>query len=305
MRIFVIHKGEDFEEVSKLKNKIAKEINADILVLESNSAFKTWKKQARYKIKICDFVLMFLGENTHKSKNVDYEIHYAMKKHKQILLYEYNPSGGYTINKSLFTRDSFTGNDRPLFKTITLENLTRILKYGYDFDIKDTLEEAAAFKNDCGLIEQYKVYLETSEEVLNRRQSVSNFYTTLNTSLLTVASTITGVIFGIDSIKNNYLVGCGIALIISLVGILLCLNWNKLLDSYGNLNGAKIKVLSQMEKNLYANIYDTEWKIMSEKLGQKKYVSFTKIEKRVPKIFIGIYILLACSVTIFALIKFI
>ncbi len=304
MRIFVIHKGEDFDEIIRLKNQITEKINADILILESNSSFKSWKKEAKYKIRACDFVLYALGNNTHKSKNVDYEINYAIRKHKQIFLYELNPSDNYTINKTLFTTDSFTGNARPLFKKITLDNLTKILKHGYDFDIKETLEDAVAFQKDDGLIEQYKAYLETSEEVLNRRQTVSNFYTTLNTSLLTVASTIAGVIFGIDSIKNNYLVGCGIAIIISLVGILLCLNWNKLLDSYGNLNGAKIKVISQMEKSLYANIYDTEWKIMSEKLGTKHYVPFTKIEKRVPKIFIGVYILLVCVVTIFAVIKF-
>lgn len=305
MRIFVIHKGENFDDVVKLREEITKRISADILVLESDSKFKSWKKEAKYKIKACDFVLYVLGENTHKSKNVDYEIAYAIKKRKQILLYELNPDRNYAINKTLFSVDSFTGNDRPLFKKITLDNLTKILKYGYDFDIKETLEETTAFENDSGLIEQYKAYLETSEEVLNRRQTVSNFYTTLNTSLLTIAATSTGVIFGIDSIKNNYLVGCGIAIIISLIGILLCLNWNKLLDSYGNLNGAKIKVISQMEKNLYANIYDTEWKIMSEKLGTKRYVSFTKIEKRVPKIFIGVYVFLVCVAIIFALISLI
>lgn len=305
MRIFVIHKGENFDDVVKLREEITKRISADILVLESDSKFKSWKKEAKYKIKACDFVLYVLGENTHKSKNVDYEIAYAIKKRKQILLYELSPDRNYAINKTLFSVDSFTGNDRPLFKKITLDNLTKILKYGYDFDIKETLEETTAFENDSGLIEQYKAYLETSEEVLNRRQTVSNFYTTLNTSLLTIAATSTGVIFGIDSIKNNYLVGCGIAIIISLIGILLCLNWNKLLDSYGNLNGAKIKVISQMEKNLYANIYDTEWKIMSEKLGTKRYVSFTKIEKRVPKIFIGVYVFLVCVAIIFALISLI
>lgn len=269
MRIFVIHKGENFEEVVKLRKEITKRINADILIMESDSAFKSWKKEAKYKIKACDLVLYILGENTHKSKNVDYEINYAIKKHKQIVLYELNPTGNYIINKTLFSVDSFTGNDKPLFKKITLDDLTKILKYGYDFDIKETLEETIAFNKDSGLIEQYKVYLGTSEEVLNRRQTVSNFYTTLNTSLLTIAATSTGIIFGIDSIKNNFLVGCGIAMIISLIGILLCLNWVKLLDSYGNLNGAKIKVISQMEKKLYANIYDTEWKIMSEKLGTK------------------------------------
>lgn len=56
---------------------------------------------------------------------------------------------------------------------------------------------------------------------------------------------------------------------------------------------------------MYANIYDTEWKIMSEKLGTKNYVPFTKIEKRVPKIFIGVYIFLVCVAMVFALISII
>lgn len=294
MRIFVIHKGEDFDKVIKLKEKISETIEADILILESDKKFKSWKSEARFKIKICDLVLYALGENTNKSENVDYEIKYSRKKHKQILLYNLDSTKKYAINKSLFRKDKFTGMDKPLFKEIELKDLTKILKYGYDFDIKDTLEKTFFSENDISLVEQYKSYLQTSEQVLNRRQAVSNFYTTLNTSLLTTAATISGIIFGIESLKNNFILGCGITILISLIGILLSFNWIKLLESYGSLNGAKIKVLAQIEKKLPVNIFDTEWKIMSEKLGEKNYVSFTSIEKRVPKIFITIYFILIC-----------
>ena len=98
------------------------------------------------------------------------------------------------------------------------------------------------------MVEQYNAYLETSEEGLNRRQTVSNFYTTLNTSLLTAATTISGVLFGIESLSNNFMLGCGITVIICLIGIMLSINWLKLLESYGSLNGAKIKVITQIEK---------------------------------------------------------
>ena len=40
-----------------------------------------------------------------------------------------------------------------------------------------------------------------------------------------------------------------------------------------------------VEKSLPANIYNTEWKVMSEKLCGEKYVSFTSIEKRIPAFF--------------------
>ena len=52
MRIFVIHKGEDFDKVIKLKEKISETIEADILILESDKKFKSWKSEARFKIKI-------------------------------------------------------------------------------------------------------------------------------------------------------------------------------------------------------------------------------------------------------------
>lgn len=306
MRIFIIHKGQDYSQVLLLKEKLESISHVDILALESDSKFKTWKSEAKYKIKICDLVLYVLGENTSKSTNVDFEIKYALRKHKQILLYALDENKKYEINKTLFCKNKFTGQSKPLFKVIKLEDLTKILQYGYDFDINQTLDATNYVDIQTDLIEQYKVYLQTSEEVLNRRQNVSNFYTTLNTSLLTLTATIASILFGIKSLTNNYLLGCSIAIIISLIGVFLCFNWIKLLDSYGILNGAKIRVISEIEKKLPANIYDTEWKVMSEKLGSKNYISFTNIEKRVPKIFISIYcllIFLAILIAVFAIIN--
>ena len=300
MRIFVIHKGEDYNQVLLLKEKLEGICHVDILVLESDSKFKSWKSEAKYKIKICDLVLYVLGKNTYKSTNVDFEIKYSLRKRKQILLYALDAKENYEINKALFCKDKFTGKGKPLFKVIKLEDLTKILQYGYDFDINQTLDATNYVDMQTDLIEQYKVYLQTSEEVLNRRQNVSNFYTTLNTSLLTLSATIASILFGIKSLTNNYLLGCSIAVIISLIGIFLSFNWIKLLDSYGALNGAKIRVISEIEKKLPANIYDTEWKVMSEKLGSKNYISFTNIEKRVPKIFICIYCLLSLMAVIIA-----
>ena len=74
MRIFIIHKGQDYSQVLLLKEKLESISHVDILALESDSKFKTWKSEAKYKIKICDLVLYVLGENTSKSTNVDFEI---------------------------------------------------------------------------------------------------------------------------------------------------------------------------------------------------------------------------------------
>lgn len=46
-----------------------------------------------------------------------------------------------------------------------------------------------------------------------------------------------------------------------------------------------------LEERLPARLYENEWAVMSDKLNNKKYVSFTDSEKRIPKLFLAIYLL--------------
>ncbi len=305
MKIFIIHRGNDYDRVQILKAQVNDLVSVDLLSLSSNPDNKNWFKEAKTKIDQSDLVLYVLGETTYESENVDREIKYALKKKKQILLFRLDPDADSKINRTLFKKDEFTSADKPLFKEIQLQDLTRILRCGYDFDIGDKLKGSNEPPKANELIEQYKAYLATSEEVLNRRQNTSNFYTTLNTSMLTLAVTVSGILFGLSQI-NSLLVISAIFFVVSFIGVLLNVNWTHLLDSYGRLNGAKMRVISEIEKNLPANIYDTEWKVMSEKLNDGKYVSFTAIEKRLPLFFIILFgVLLVASVALFCVSLFV
>ena len=311
MRIFIIHKGSDIQKVELLKTEIYEKTHADILVLNgslSSAKGDAWKKEAKLKIKISDVIIYALGAESHTSKNIDFEIKVALKHHKQILLLRLNPDQEDIINEVLFYNDKYMSSTvcstrKPLFKELTLNDLTKFIKYGYGFDISDKLDDTQNPKRSSEIIEKYKKYLETSEQLLNRRQNTSNFYTTLNSSILGFGATISGVIFGLDSLKNNTTIAFVIFIIISLLGFLLCFNWLCLLDSYGKLNSSKIRVISEIEKRLPVNIYDTEWKVMSEKLGGNKYHSFTSLEKRIPLIFMLIYgfIFIGCIIGLFLL----
>ena len=130
-------------------------------------------------------------------------------------------------------------------------------------------------------IEQYKMFQKSSEDLVNRRQSVNSFYITVNSAI----STLTGIFIGLLNMPAKLYV----IMLMSLIGIFLVLSWLRLLDSYGKLNSAKIKVLTLIEKNLPVSLYDVEWQIMSDKLNNKKYVSFTSSEKRIPLFFLIIY----------------
>ena len=79
---------------------------------------------------------------------------------------------------------------------------------------------------------------------------------------------------------------------------ILSISWNGILSAYGILNGSKMKVISMLECELPAALYDTEWEVMSDKLNSRKYVSFTESEKRAPKAFIILYILIMIAALI-------
>ena len=285
MKIFIIHRGNDYDRIQLLKEEINDVVKVDLLSLSSNPDNKNWFDEAKQKIKQSDMILYALGSTTHESPNVDDEIRYSLKKKKQILLIRLNPDKNDVINSSLFKKDSYNNTDKPLYKEIEISDLARVLKQGYHFDVADKLGQTNDPKREEDLIEQYKAYLATSEDVLTRRQNTSNFYTTLNTSMLTLAVTIAGLILGLPALGNSLMIVSIITFVISLMGVLLNLNWMSLLESYGRLNGAKMRVISELERNLPANIYNTEWKVMSEKLYGGKYVSFTSIEKRIPVFF--------------------
>ena len=60
-----------------------------------------------------------------------------------------------------------------------------------------------------------------------------------------------------------------------------------------------------LEEQLPIALYDAEWRIMSDKLNNKKYVSFTNSEKRIPKIFGFVYGAIIIALGVYALIQYV
>ncbi len=77
----------------------------------------------------------------------------------------------------------------------------------------------------------------------------------------------------------------------------------KILEAYGILNASKMKIVSLIERKLPLSLYDQEWVIMSDKLNSRKYVSFTDSEKRIPKMFLCVYLLALITIGIVLLIN--
>lgn len=293
MHIFVMHKGEDYQACLALKIKTEQENPALHFIIMTGGG-ENWLKEVREKIKGSDCVLLCAGEHTYQSRNIDQEIGLARKYRKKIFVY-FLGDKNCRLNEPLYVKDRYMevklhksdgmNSLRPLFEEIGAEGFRKLAKDGYDFYIDEEIRKTEDPKRMNELISQYQMYLKTSEDVVSRRQTVSSFYIGTNTAVITALSAIVGLISGLG--RPEYLLQSdgAVFILMGLLGLILDINWFFQLDSYGKLNSAKMKVISALEKQLPANIYDTEWKVMSEKVGGKRYNSFTNIEKKVPIVF--------------------
>ena len=280
MKIFIIHSGKDENCIRKIiKNELEKKlVNPELLLLNNVPFF--WKHDASVKIKQANLVLFFVGETSSQSKNIDWEIKAAIKYGKEIYIVKLNENN--KLNSTLLIKNEFSGQNIQYGIEKTLPEFIEIIN---NFSNKDY----GLFNNDNTdintLFEQYKIFLQTSESVVTRRQNVSNFYLSVNSAIVGFFGAIGAL--GIESMWKYY-----ISITVPLVGIILCYSWINIINAYGSLNASKMKIINIIEKRLPASLYEAEWKVQTDKLNLKPYISFTKSETRIPKVFGLIYIII-------------
>lgn len=282
MNIYIVHSGCDKDAVMKVTSELEKrEESANVLMLKNGGVL--WKLEAIQLLKKSQMVLFIVGKDSHKSKNIDWELKKAIKYHKLVLYHKLDDKN--KLNKCLVGKDPFSKREIILAENAaTVEAIVDRLRR-YENNQYAIFNNEIQKINRTELLEQYKVFLETSESLIARRQTVNSFYVSANTALITIMGALIAVLNG----TNERII---MFILISLVGIILSLSWNRILNSYGILNGSKMRVISMIERELPAALYDTEWNVMSDKLNSRKYISFTDSEKKAPKAFIALYILL-------------
>lgn len=238
-----------------------------------------WKIDAARKIKNAQMVLFFVGENSHKSPYIAWELRQAQKAKKPV--YTVFLDQDYPRHNALRYRDHFSGEYRYYDQIKKLEEVSKLLT-NYQKGDYPIFNQPVDQIDKTLLLEQYKVFLQTSEDLVLRRQNVNNFYISINSAIIAIFSAL--VAFDLSGDVRYF-----IAILFCFVGIVLSVAWIKILVAYGNLNSSKMKIISSIEKHLPASLYDAEWAALSDKLNKKRYVSFTDNEKRIPCIFIVIY----------------
>ena len=147
----------------------------------------------------------------------------------------------HQLNESLYEKDPFTKERMLVCEEVrTMAELLEIIdnyengKHIHLFNEEELQPEK--------LFEQYKLFSDTSESLVTRRQNVNSFYITANTELITIAATA----FSLNSHLFSQLI---ITIILSLPGILLNQSWLKVLEAYSLINSSKMKILGMIEKN--------------------------------------------------------
>ena len=143
----------------------------------------------------------------------------------------------------------------------------------------------AVFAEEAGqsiLFGQYRLFVDSSEKLVARRQTVNTFFLSINALLLSATG------FIVKDVPQEGTAFAGV-LTVGVAGILLCITWRTLVRSYGQLNTGKFAVIHALEQHLPAALFKAEWHVLDEGRDKQKYTSFTKTEARIPIVFAVLY----------------
>lgn len=133
-------------------------------------------------------------------------------------------------------------------------------------------------------LEIYKMYVEATNQISDRRQIANSFFLSINTAIVGLV----GYVRSDSSIKTFLL----FHILISIAGMMISYTWYRLILSYQQINSGKFKVIHSIEKKLPLSPYDAEWEKLGRGENPKKYLPFTHIEVVVPWVFLGINLVL-------------
>ena len=141
------------------------------------------------------------------------------------------------------------------------------------------------FKPD--ILEQYKLYVQSADNVSNRRVASNRYLVPLNAALV--------AIYGFQSTGTAFAPYW--IILVGLVGVIVSgLSWN-IIKSHRDLNNVKFQVISELEHLLPASIYDYEWRIANEGKGER-YRSVSWVELWLHFMFLGLHIVAIALVSV-------
>lgn len=136
------------------------------------------------------------------------------------------------------------------------------------------------------IFEQYKLYVEMADRISSRRDTANNFFLAINSALIASGAPLLEKY--VLSFDKWFLV---FPLLIVSTQLFF---WWRLINSYKQLNGAKFRIIGELEEKLPARIYGkTEWQLLLKSgKDNKAYWPLTHLESKIPWVFFFGYLAL-------------
>lgn len=247
MKVFVCGRTIDADKSSTALDALLNASGDSIAVLREEDHSDNWKERVEKQLKMVDFVIFLIGQETFKSDPMKWEYAKSKSLNKQIV--------GIKLSNACEDSVLFC-QGFPVFREID-----QCWKY-----LDKTYTEDRQL-----LLEQYKIMVGSTEKVTDQRMRVNNLFFTVTSSILSV-SLVVGKAFEFS------LAGSVGMLILSIMAFIVTFFWEKLVRSYGKLNTGKFAVIDQIEKQLRTNMFEHEWNILQQQIG---YESNTETEAKV------------------------
>jgi len=263
MKLFICCRNIEKELGNQVVENLLNASKNSIAILQQFEHNDNWKNLVESKFKESDFIVFLVGAETFKSEQILWEYAKAKDLNKQIVGIKLSSATDESI---VFCQGFQVFNDA---------------EESFDF-LKEVHKSDRALK-----IEQYKIMVSSTEKVTDSRSKVNSLFFTITSTILSISFLV---------IKNYEfkIVSVGATIILALLALTTTFFWEKLIASYGKLNTGKFKLVDRLEKELRTNMFEEEWKILTNDI---KYQSNTKTETEVIKAFrIFIIVLLAVEI---------
>ena len=142
------------------------------------------------------------------------------------------------------------------------------------------------------LLEEYKLFIEDTTRLSERRQTAANTYVTVNGAII---GFITYLVASAD--LNSWWFSLAVAPIV-VAGIMVCVFWRQSIQKYKALINLRFKVLREIEEQIEGSsrVFHREDELYPQDLGgkdhQNKSLNISDLESRLPTLFSVLYLIL-------------
>lgn len=132
--------------------------------------------------------------------------------------------------------------------------------------------------------DEYTFFAQATQTLADRRQSATQIYIGVNTSIFALIGFLLNDA-GLDEMLHLA------SLPLFVVGILVCVVWDRTLTNYKQLINWRYEQLREMENRMpgSAKVFNREWEMFFRATEERQGFSFSSLERWLPHIILGLY----------------